>query len=61
MTLADDLKVGNYAAFVEVRYRDHSNFVDLLHDGFVSALDRLLGIGLLHLQKVLKVVHVAYL
>ena len=58
MTLADDLKVGNHATFVEVRYRDHSNFVDLLHDSFVSDLDRLFWIGLLHLQKVLKVVHV---
>ena len=58
MSLAYDLKVGNHATFVEVRYRDHSNFVDLLHYSFVSALDRLFWIGLLHLQKVLKVVHV---
>ena len=61
MSLAYDLKVGNHATFVEVRYCDHSNFVDLLHYGFICALDRLFGIGLLHLEKVLKIVHVANL
>ena len=61
MSLADDLKVGDYATFVEVRYCDHSNFVDLLHDSFVCALDRLFGISLLHLQEVLEIVYIAYL
>ena len=61
MSLANDLKVGNHAAFVEVRYCDHSNFVDFLNDSFVCALDGLFGVGLLHLQKVLKIIHVAYL
>ena len=61
MTLANDLKVGYHATFVEVWDCDHSNFVDLLNDSFVSTLDRLFGIGSLRLQKVLKVVHVAYL
>ena len=61
MSLAYDLKVGNHATFVEVRYCDHSNFVDLLHDSFICALDRLFGISFLHLQEVLEIVHVAYL